>query len=182
MKKFNDKKKSLLLANNDLNQEELDEFFMKKALEVAYKAYKEDEVPIGAVLVHKNKIIAKGYNQVELLKDSTAHAEILCLTSAMSVINDWRLLDTTLYSTVEPCLMCAGAIINSRVKRLVWSAQDLRVGANGSFIDVFFKKHPIHNLIIEKNFMPEESEFLLKKFFEEKRNKKSKLKNILDNS
>jgi len=153
------------------SQEEKDIFYMRQALKEAKKAFDLDEVPIGAVIVFKDKIIAKGHNQVELLKDATAHAEMICLTSASEYINDWRLNDTTLYCTVEPCLMCAGAILAARVKRIVWAAKDIRVGANGSWIDVFSKKHPMHEVEITKNILDNESSLLLKEFFQIKRNK-----------
>ena len=158
----------------------LDLLFMKEALLEAKKAEKEGEVPIGAVLVLNDKIIAKGYNQVEKLQDPTAHAEMICLSSAAADINDWRLVDTTLYVTIEPCIMCAGAIINSRVKKVVYGAKDLRVGAHGSFIDIFAKKHPIHNVEIEGGILEEEASFLLKSFFKKRRNEKSILKSLLD--
>jgi len=149
-----------------------DEFFMMEALKEAKKAYDIDEVPIGCVLVHGDKVIARGHNQVEKLKDATAHAEMICLTSASAYFNDWRLDNTILYTTLEPCIMCAGAIINARVKKVIWAAKDLRVGANGSFIDVFKKKHPIHEVEIESGVLEEISSNLLREFFQKTRNKK----------
>ncbi|HEU63879.1 MAG TPA: nucleoside deaminase [Chlamydiae bacterium] len=150
-----------------------DKFFMFEALKEAKKAFDIDEVPVGCVLVHDNRIIARGHNQVEKLTDATAHAEMICLTSGSAHFNDWRLEDTTLYTTLEPCIMCAGAIINARVKRVVYSAKDLRVGANGSFIDVFKKKHPIHVVEIISGVLEEISSDLLREFFQKAR--KSKL-------
>ena len=150
-----------------------DKFFMFEALKEAKKAFDIDEVPVGCVLVHDNRIIARGHNQVEKLTDATAHAEMICLTSGSAHFNDWRLEDTTLYTTLEPCIMCAGAIINARVKRGVYSAKDLRVGANGSFIDVFEKKHPIHEVEIISGVLEEISSDLLREFFQKAR--KSKL-------
>src|SRR5690606_948292 len=125
-----------------------DETFMREALKEAKKAFEKDEVPVGAVLVYENRIIARGYNQVELLQDATAHAEMICLSAGAEAIGNWRLTNATLYCTLEPCCMCSGALIASRVSRLVWGAPDLRVGANGSWIDIFKNKHPIHNLEI----------------------------------
>ena len=150
-----------------------DNIFMMQAIKEAKKAYKKDEVPVGCVLVHDNKIIARAHNQVEMLKDPTAHAEMICITMGSSFFNNWRLEDTTLYTTLEPCTMCAGAIILARIKRLVWSAPDKRVGANGSFIDIFEKDHPIHNIEITKNVLEEYSSELMVEFFKTKR--KSKL-------
>lgn len=148
-----------------------DEQFMREALKEALKAYEKDEVPVGAVLVFEGRIIARGHNQVELLQDSTAHAEILCLTAGASSLCNWRLKGCTLYCTLEPCCMCAGALFSSRTQRLVWGAKDLRVGANGSWIDVFSKKHPIHQIEVTSGILEEESASLLKKFFQKKRQK-----------
>ena len=154
-----------------LTGEDKDNHFMKEALKQARRAFEAHEVPVGAVLVLEDRIIAKGYNQVEMLKDATAHAEILCLTAGSIKLNDWRLNETVLYITLEPCLMCAGAIYNARVKRIVWAAGDLRVGANGSWIDVFAQNHPIHQVEISSGILEEESSFLLKTFFQKQRKK-----------
>ncbi len=152
----------------NLSQEEIDIFFMKEAIKEAKKAFECDEVPVGAVIVLNNKIIARGYNQTEKLKDATAHAEMLCITSAEAYYNDWRLEDATLYSTLEPCLMCAGAMLQCRIKRLVWAAEDTRIGANGSWINVF-DSHPIHKIEIKKHVMKDISSNLMKTFFQKKR-------------
>jgi len=146
-----------------------DQEFMRFALAEAQKAYDANEVPIGAVLVFQNQIISSAYNQVESLKDATAHAEMLCLKKAAEKLGNWRLLDCTLYCTLEPCLMCAGAMILSRVKTLVWGAPDLRHGAGGSLMDVFAINHPIHQLEIRQGILQDESASLLKKFFQERR-------------
>ena len=147
-----------------------DQEFMRFALAEAQKAYDVGEVPIGAILVFQNQIISRAYNQVESLKDATAHAEMLCLKKAAEKMGNWRLLDCTLYCTLEPCLMCAGAMILSRVKTLVWGAPDLRHGAGGSLMDVFAINHPIHQLEIRQGILKDESASLLKKFFQERRN------------
>ena len=144
-----------------------DQDFMRFALVEAQKAYDANEVPIGAILVFQNQIISSAYNQVESLKDATAHAEMLCLRKAAEKLDNWRLLDCTLYCTLEPCLMCAGAMILSRVKTLVWGAPDLRHGAGGSLMDVFAIDHPIHQLEIRQGILKDESASLLKKFFQE---------------
>lgn len=146
--------------------------FMREALKEAKKAFEKDEVPVGAVLVCNGKVIARGHNQVEALQDATAHAEMLCITSGTTALENWRLEKTTLYCTLEPCAMCAGAILASRVERLVWGAPDLRLGANGSWIDLFSMKHPMHSLEIRQRVLEEESAFLLKSFFEQTRKKK----------
>lgn len=152
---------------------QLDMHFMREALKEAIKAYEKDEVPVGAVLVVKGRIIARGHNQVELLQDATAHAEILCLTTGAALLKNWRLADATLYCTLEPCCMCAGAMFSSRIKRLVWGAKDIRLGANGSWIDVFSEKHPMHEIEVSSGILAEESAALLKKFFQQKRKKVS---------
>lgn len=142
---------------------------MREALKEARKAFDQDEVPVGAVLVHKNRIIARGHNQVELLQDATAHAEMICLSAGAGELGNWRLSETTLYCTLEPCCMCAGALIASRVTRLVWGAPDLRVGANGSWVDLFKGEHPIHNLEITPRVLEAESAELMRSFFAKQR-------------
>lgn len=161
----------MMVDLSQISQEERDLHFMKEALKEAKKAYEMDEVPVGAVLVYKNKIIARGHNQVELLQDATAHAEMVCLTAGASHLNNWRLAETTLYCTLEPCCMCAGALLASRVERLVWAAPDLRLGANGSWIDLFREKHPMHTLQVTSRILEAESADLMRRFFQEKRKK-----------
>lgn len=150
----------------------MDELFMKEALKEARKAFEADEVPVGSVLVLNGKVIARGHNQVELLQDATAHAEMLCLTAGAEFLHNWRLTDTVLYCTLEPCCMCAGALLNARIKRLVWGAPDLRVGANGSWIDLFQNSHPMHTLEITPRVLEAESAELMRSFFQKKRGKK----------
>src|SRR5207248_7621745 len=111
-----------------------DEQFMREALRQAKKAYEADEVPVGAVVVRAGRIIGRAYNQVELLKDATAHAEMLALTQAEAAVGDWRLLDCDLYVTKEPCPMCAGALVHVRMRRVVFGCTDPRAGAAGSII------------------------------------------------
>src|SRR5437870_299599 len=112
-----------------------DEAFMREAPRQAQKAYEADEVPVGAVVVRAGKIIARAYNQVELLKDATAHAEMLALTQAEAAVGDWRLTNCDLYVTKEPCAMCAGAIVHVRLRRLIFGCADPRGGAAGSVIN-----------------------------------------------
>ena len=151
-----------------------DERFMREALREAKKAFLSNEVPIGAVMVHEGKIIARGYNQVETLQDATAHAEMICITSAASAQGNWRLADCTLYSTLEPCSMCAGALLLSRVNTLVWGAKDLRHGANGSWIDLFEKPHPTHTPVIRQGVFQDWCEQPLKVFFKKRREENAK--------
>ncbi len=145
---------------------------MAEALRLAQKAFAAEEVPIGAIIVHEDKIIARAHNQVEMLKDATAHAEMLALTMAASALNNWRLLETTLYVTVEPCMMCVGAMFLSRIKRVVWGADDPRQGAGGSFVDLFEKPHPIHRIEVNKGVLAEESGGLVQEFFQKRRKKR----------
>src|SRR5881397_2951593 len=113
-----------------------DEYFMREALRQAQKAYAADEVPVGAVIVREGKIISRAHNQVELLKDATAHAEMLALTQAEEAVGDWRLTDCDLYATKEPCLMCAGALVHTRIRRVIFGCADLVAGAAGSMMNV----------------------------------------------
>lgn len=149
-----------------------DEKFMIEALKEAWKAFTKDEVPVGAVLVKEGRIIARGHNQVEMLKDATAHAEMLCITSGEAALENWRLAKTTLYITIEPCCMCAGAMLLSRVPTIVWGAPDIRHGANGSWINVFEKVHPTHSIEIRKGILEDYAAALLKDFFQKKRQSK----------
>lgn len=151
-----------------------DEAFMLQALKEAWKAFQADETPVGSVLVHENSIIARGYNQVEMLKDATAHAEMICLTSGSNALNNWRLKNTTLYTTLEPCAMCAGAMILSRIKRIVWAAPDIRQGANGSWVNLLEAEHPIHSIDITRHILEIPASTLMKKFFKKQRDKKGK--------
>ncbi len=146
-----------------------DEKFMLEALKQAWKAFENGEVPVGAILVHKSKIIARGNNQVEALKDATAHAEMLCLTSGEAALENWRLTNCTLYSTIEPCSMCAGALLLTRATTLVWGAPDVRHGANGSWIDLFAQKHPTHQIEIRKGVLEQPCAELMRTFFQKRR-------------
>lgn len=151
-----------------------DERFMLEALKEAWKAFLEDEVPIGAVLVHQGKVIARGHNQVEMLQDATAHAEMLCMTAGAAALENWRLSDTILYCTTEPCAMCAGAMLLSRVSRLVWGTPDIRHGAHGSWVNLFEKTHPTHTMEITRGILQDQCAFLLKDFFQKQRRLKEK--------
>lgn len=157
-----------------------DERFMLEALKEAYKAYLADEVPVGAVLVKAGRVIARGYNQVEMLKDATAHAEMLCITAGETALDNWRLEETTLYVTLEPCSMCAGAMFLSRIQNLVWAAPDIRHGANGSFINLFDKQHPTHSIQVKSGVLADYSAHLLRDFFEKKRKAKKNGKATLN--
>lgn len=146
-----------------------DERFMREALKEALKAFQEKEVPVGAVIVKDGQVIARAHNQVELLKDATAHAEILAITAAENALENWRLKGCTLYCTLEPCAMCAGAMLLSRLDAIVWGAPDIRLGANGSWTDLFAIKHPLHTLEIRKGVLEAWCQRPLKLFFQQRR-------------
>ena len=141
-----------------------DDYFMKRALAEAQQAFAEGEVPVGAVVVCQNKIIARAHNQTETLNDVTAHAEMLAITSAANSLGGWRLEGATLYVTKEPCLMCAGAILNSRISRLVYGLRDENDGAAGSRFDVM-REYRKWFVEIAGGVMLEENERLFKSFF-----------------
>ena len=142
---------------------------MMKAIRLAETAFSKNEIPVGAVIVKNNSIIGQGYNQKELLKDPTAHAEIIAITSAASTEGDWRLNDCTLYVTKEPCPMCAGAIINARISRLVFGAYDDKKGCCGSLYQLCGDKR-LDSLTTVRGGVEEETcSLLLKEFFKKHR-------------
>ncbi len=149
----------------------MDEYFMKIALDEAYKAYSIGEVPVGAIIVNNQKIIAKGYNMRETLKDPTAHAEIIAIKKASEVLGGWRLIDCTMYVTIEPCAMCAGAIVNSRIERLVIGAKDPKMGACGSIINIAQNQIFNHRADITWGIMEYECSEIMKDFFRKLRNR-----------
>lgn len=148
---------------------EIDVDFMAEALRFARKAYEADEVPVGAVVVRAGKIIARAYNQVELLKDATAHAEMLVLTQAEAAVGDWRLVDCDLYVTKEPCPMCAGALVHTRVRRVIFGCPDVRAGAAGSVINLLQMPALNHRCEITSGVLHDECADLLQNFFRKKR-------------
>ncbi len=149
-----------------------DQFFMGEALREAQKAYLQEEVPVGAVIVHEERIIARAFNQVETLKDATAHAEMIALTQAQSALGDWRLSDCQLYVSKEPCPMCAGAIIHCRIQRVIFGCRDEKGGAAGGFINLLQQDTLNHCAEITPDILGEESAQLLRTFFEEARTKR----------
>lgn len=144
-------------------------FFMRQALTLAKTAAVEGEVPVGAVIVRDGEIIGRGYNQVEMLKDPTAHAELIALTAACNTLGSKFLDGCTMYVTLEPCPMCAGALVWSRLDRLVFGAHDARAGACGSIMNIVQHTALNHRLEVIQGIMDVESETLLKNFFKEKR-------------
>jgi tRNA(adenine34) deaminase len=152
-----------------------DESFMREALRLAAKARETNEVPVGAVVVRAGKIIGRAYNQVELLKDATAHAEMLALTQAEAAVGDWRLVDCDLYVTKEPCVMCAGALVHVRIRRVIFGCADVRGGAAGSVVNLLQMPALNHCCEITAGVLQNECAALLQDFFREKRNLKSDL-------
>ena len=145
--------------------------FMRQALKEAECAFQEDEVPVGAVIVHKNKIIARGHNQVERLRDPTAHAEMLALTSATNYLGSKWLSQADIYVTIEPCSMCVGALVLARIRNLYFGAKDPKTGACGSIINIANHKKLNHRIKFKSGTLKEECGSLLKEFFKKKRKK-----------
>lgn len=146
-----------------------DEQFMQEALRLAEKAYQREEVPVGAVLVYGDRIVAGNHNRREEMEDATAHAEILVLREAGRLMGSWRLLDTTLYVTLEPCPMCAGALIQARVSRLVFGTRDPKAGAVVSLFDLLRDHRLNHRLDFTEGVLQKQCSEILKKFFQQRR-------------
>jgi tRNA(adenine34) deaminase len=155
-----------------------DEYFMREALRQAVKAGRADEVPVGAVIVRAGKVIARAHNQVELLKDATAHAEMLALTQAEAAVDDWRLIDCDLYVTKEPCAMCAGALVHTRVRRVIFGCADPASGAAGSVINLLQMPTLNHRCDIAAGVLESECSAILKDFFHERRDARDKIDHL----
>lgn len=161
------------MENKELNLQE-QEKFMKEALKEAKKAYKKLEVPVGAIIVKDGKIIARAHNQKETKFDTTKHAEILAIQKASKKLESWRLIDCDMYVTLEPCAMCAGAIINSRIRKVYIGALDEKTGAVGSVLNLFKDYKFNHNVQFENRVLEFECKKILKDFFKELREHKNK--------
>jgi tRNA(adenine34) deaminase len=146
-----------------------DEYFMREALRQGQKAYAAGEVPVGAVVVREDKIIGRAHNQVELLKDATAHAEMLALTQAEAAIGDWRLTDCDLYVTKEPCAMCAGALVHTRIRRVIFGCADPSAGAAGSIVNVLQMQSFNHRCQVTSGVLQKECAAILRDFFRKRR-------------
>jgi len=146
-----------------------DEYFMREALRQALKAGKADEVPVGAVIVRAGKVIARAHNQVELLKDATAHAEMLALTQAEAAVGDWRLTECDLYVTKEPCAMCAGALVHTRIRRVIFGCKDPAAGAAGSVMNLLQMPVLNHRCDIASGILQDECAAILQNFFRRRR-------------
>ena len=145
---------------------------MRQALREAELAFAEDEVPVGAVIVHEGKIIARGHNQVERLKDPSAHAEMLALTSATNYLDTKWLDQATLYVTIEPCSMCAGALVLARIKQVCFGAKDPKTGACGSIMNIANHKKLNHRIKVRHGVLEDDCGILLKEFFKKKRSER----------
>src|SRR5258705_9891365 len=146
-----------------------DEYFMREALRQAQKAYAADEVPVGAVVVRQDKIIGRAHNQIELLKDATAHAEMLALTQAEAAVGDWRLMDCDLYVTKEPCAMCAGALVHTRIRRVIFGCADPSAGAAGSMMNLLQMPTFNHRSEITSGVLQKDYAAILQDFFRKRR-------------
>ncbi len=145
------------------------EYWMRHALMLAQRAWDEGEVPVGAVLVHNNRVIGEGWNRPIGHHDPTAHAEIMALRQGGLVLQNYRLLDTTLYVTLEPCVMCAGAMVHGRIGTLVFGARDLKTGAAGSLMDVLHHPGMNHRVEIVEGTLSDECSGMLSEFFRQRR-------------
>jgi tRNA(adenine34) deaminase len=146
-----------------------DEYFMRLALREAERALEHDDVPIGAVAVHEGEVIGAGRNERELRQDPTAHAEMIALREASRALSSWRLTDAVLYITLEPCAMCAGAIVLARISRVVFGATDPKAGAAGSVLDVLGEPRLNHRPEVARGLLADESAALLQDFFGDRR-------------
>lgn len=165
----------------DISQEqkELDVFWMQHALELAHRAESEGEVPVGAVVVYDEQVIGEGWNRPIIDNDPTAHAEIMALRAAAKKINNYRLLDTTLYVTLEPCIMCTGAIIHARVKRVVYGALDPKAGASESAFSILGTDCLNHKVEVENGILAEECGQILTEFFRTRRKEKREVRGAI---
>lgn len=156
--------------------QEKKEKFMREALKEAEKAYKIDEVPIGAVIVHKDKIIGRGYNQREITNRAISHAEILAIEEANSYLSNWRLENCALFVTVEPCAMCSGAIVQSRIPNVYYGTADYKGGTAGTLMNLLKEEQFNHQANVEAGVLEEECSELLSRFFRELREKRKEEK------
>lgn len=159
-----------------MTQIEIDEYWMQQAIELALKAQDLGEIPVGAVLVKDNRLIASGWNRSIIDHNPTAHAEIMALQQAGQVLLNYRLLDTTLYVTLEPCIMCAGAMIHSRINRVVYGAKDFKTGACGSYLDIMGQAGLNHYVDVTGGVLEEQCSSMLSAFFKLRRAQKKEQK------
>lgn len=159
-----------------MTQVEIDEYWMEQALELAMKAQEIGEIPVGAILVKDNQLIASGWNRSIIDNNPTAHAEIMALQQAGQALSNYRLLDTTLYVTLEPCIMCAGAMIHSRIRRVVFGAKDFKTGACGSYLNIMGEAGLNHYVDVTGGVLAEKCSSMLSVFFKMRRAQKKEQK------
>ena len=160
-----------------------DQYFMARAFELAQQAEQHNEIPVGAVVVYQGEIIGEGFNQSIMLNDPSAHAEMNAIRQAGKKLNNYRLIDCTLYVTLEPCPMCAGLLVHSRIKRLVYACSDLKTGSAGSVFNLVDTSQLNHQITVENGIMSTQCSELLSDFFKRRRNEKKlakKAKNAAD--
>jgi tRNA(adenine34) deaminase len=157
------------MAEKQIPQIDFDENFMAEAVKEALKAGNEDEVPVGCVIVHAGRIIGRGHNRTITLQDPTAHAEILAITAASEHLGSWRLSGCTVYSTIEPCIMCAGALVLARVDRLVYGASDPKFGACESLYNIVQDSRLNHRIAVSSGILKDQCAEIMQEFFRNKR-------------
>ena len=165
-----------MLEEQNLEQQEIDQKWMTYALSLADKAEQENEIPVGAVLVKNDQVVAEGWNLSILNHDACAHAEIMAIRNAGQVVENYRLIDCTLYVTLEPCPMCAGALVHARIKRLVYGAGDYKTGAAGSVFDLVRSDKLNHQIEVTSGIYAEQCATKISDFFKRRRKEKKALK------
>lgn len=161
------------IAPTSILNPDKDEYYMLEAIKLAARADEDGDVPIGACIVHGDRIIARGWNQRELLQDPTAHAEMIALTQASEHIGSWRLHDCTMYVTLEPCSMCAGALVLSRIDRLVYGCRDPKTGAAGSLYNIVQDDRLNHKVQVTEGVLAEPCSLMISDFFRRRRQEKA---------
>jgi len=164
------------MPSDNVSHENTDQYFMEQAFKLAQQAEQYNEIPVGAVVVHQGKIIGEGFNQSIMLNDPSAHAEMLAIRQAGEYLNNYRLLDCTLYVTLEPCPMCAGLLVHSRIKQLVFASPDLKTGAAGSAFNLVCNDQLNHQILVTGGVLQEQCSQLLSAFFKRRRAEKKQLK------
>ena len=157
------------MSTKDINNMQQHETYMREALKQATIAFEKDEVPVGCVIVHKSQIIARAHNQIKMLKDPTAHAEMIAITQAAAFLKNERLNGCDMYATIEPCPMCAGAMVLARIQNLYYATEDPKSGAAGSVINILDNKNLNHTVKATSGILRYEARSLIKEFFSNKR-------------
>jgi tRNA(adenine34) deaminase len=165
------------MISENINSENNDQYFMEQAFKLAQQAEKYNEIPVGAVVVYQGRVIGEGYNQSIMLNDPSAHAEMLAIRQAGEYLNNYRLLDCTLYVTLEPCPMCAGLLVHSRIKKLVYASPDLKTGAAGSTFNLVCNEQLNHQITVTGGVLQTQCSQLLSSFFKRRRAEKKLKKN-----